>query len=189
MVVPGKYTARLTVDGNVYTQPLTVELDPRVHVSQTALEQQLAFGLKVRDARAQAQQTLTQIKEVQAKLAETSKGATTPQAAKLQAKIASLAAPGNEGSLSQIARELGEIGSAAESADAAPTETLLTLYNKANGALKQRVSEWKQIQADELKDLNAALLRAGKPIITFRTHATEKDDPQYEIFAGKMEND
>lgn len=189
MVVPGKYTVRLTVDGAVYTQPLTVQLDPRVHVSQEALEQQMAFGLKVRDASAQAAQTLAQIKEVQSKLAETHKSANTPQAAKLQNKIASLIGSSDEGSLAQITRELGEIGSAAESADAAPTDTLLTLYNKANGALQQRVSEWTQIQANEFKNLNAELQRAGKPIITFRTHASEKDELQYEVFAGKMEND
>ena len=46
-VVPGKYEVRLTVDGKTYKQPLTVEMDPRVKVTEAALQQQLDFAKKV----------------------------------------------------------------------------------------------------------------------------------------------
>ena len=39
-VVPGKYEVRLTVDGKTYKQPLVVEMDPRVKVTQAELQQQ-----------------------------------------------------------------------------------------------------------------------------------------------------
>ena len=38
LVVPGTYTVRLTVDGKSETAPLTVKMDPRVHMSQAELE-------------------------------------------------------------------------------------------------------------------------------------------------------
>jgi len=38
LVVPGLYTVRLTVDGKSETAPLTVKMDPRVHISQAELE-------------------------------------------------------------------------------------------------------------------------------------------------------
>ena len=36
-IMPGKYTVVLTVDGKKYTQPLTVEMDPRVKTSTADL--------------------------------------------------------------------------------------------------------------------------------------------------------
>lgn len=40
LVVPGRYTVKLTVDGTVQTAPLTIVMDPRVHITQAALERQ-----------------------------------------------------------------------------------------------------------------------------------------------------
>ena len=41
LAVPGEYTVELTVNGQKYTQPLTVVLDPRVHASIADLQLQL----------------------------------------------------------------------------------------------------------------------------------------------------
>jgi photosystem II stability/assembly factor-like uncharacterized protein len=49
MVLPGTYTARLTVDGRSYSTPVEVRLDPRVAVPRADLEEQLAFALGLRD--------------------------------------------------------------------------------------------------------------------------------------------
>lgn len=38
--MPGRYTARLTVDGRTYDQPVIVNLDPELHVSQEDLQAQ-----------------------------------------------------------------------------------------------------------------------------------------------------
>ena len=46
-VVPGNYEVRLTVDGKTYKQPLTVEMDPRVKVTEAALRQQLDLARQV----------------------------------------------------------------------------------------------------------------------------------------------
>ena len=43
MVLPGTYTAKLTVDGRAYTQPVTVVADPRVNVSASALAAQFTL--------------------------------------------------------------------------------------------------------------------------------------------------
>ncbi len=47
-VVPGDYTLRLTVEGRSTTQPLIVELDPRLSVSESDLKEELIYGLGVR---------------------------------------------------------------------------------------------------------------------------------------------
>ncbi|HEX5413955.1 MAG TPA: hypothetical protein VFZ27_19095 [Terriglobia bacterium] len=52
LVVPGKYVVKLTVDGQAYSQPLTVRRDPRVtapesaFAAQFALEQKLMAGMR-----------------------------------------------------------------------------------------------------------------------------------------------
>ncbi len=51
-VAPGHYTVRLTADGRSYSQPLTVRLDPRIHVSEAALQAQLQLEQKLMRAMA-----------------------------------------------------------------------------------------------------------------------------------------
>ena len=52
LIVPGKYVVKLTVDGQTYTQPLTVRPDPRETVpasafaAQLSLEQKLMAGMR-----------------------------------------------------------------------------------------------------------------------------------------------
>ncbi len=50
LVLPGKYQVRLTVDGKSFTQPLTVQMDPRVKTPLPGLARQLDLGLKIRAA-------------------------------------------------------------------------------------------------------------------------------------------
>jgi hypothetical protein len=45
--MPGDYTVRLTVDGKVSTQPLTVQMDPRVKTSRADLGEQFRLSMKV----------------------------------------------------------------------------------------------------------------------------------------------
>jgi hypothetical protein len=45
--MPGTYTVRLTVDGRVLTQPLTLAMDPRVPTPREGLAQQFAESMKV----------------------------------------------------------------------------------------------------------------------------------------------
>ncbi len=45
--MPGNYTVRLTVDGKVSTQPLVVQMDPRVKTSRADLAEQFRLSMKV----------------------------------------------------------------------------------------------------------------------------------------------
>jgi photosystem II stability/assembly factor-like uncharacterized protein len=47
LVVPGRYTVRLDVDGRTIDRPLTVRIDPRVAISRAALEQQYRLGNEI----------------------------------------------------------------------------------------------------------------------------------------------
>jgi hypothetical protein len=49
IVVPGTYTVKLTVAGNVYTQPLTVRMDPRATITPLGLTRQFTLATKIAD--------------------------------------------------------------------------------------------------------------------------------------------
>jgi len=47
LVVPGRYTVRLDVDGRTIERPLVIAMDPRVAISRGALERQYALGREI----------------------------------------------------------------------------------------------------------------------------------------------
>jgi hypothetical protein len=55
-VLPGTYTVRLTVDGAVQTQPLSVRMDPRVQTPAATLKVQHDLSVALYDAMLEAQQ-------------------------------------------------------------------------------------------------------------------------------------
>jgi len=61
IVLPGKYTVRLKVDGQSYTQPLTVVRDPRVNESDADLDQSVKTLLRIRDNISHVSDTVNQI--------------------------------------------------------------------------------------------------------------------------------
>ncbi len=70
MAAPGRFTVRLTANGVASTQPLVLKADPRVlrdGLTQAALEQQLAFNLKLRDLVSDANRVAEQLRTAKRK--------------------------------------------------------------------------------------------------------------------------
>lgn len=64
VVVPGAYQLRLTVDGRTYTRHLIVKNDPRILISQQALDQQLQFEQRLMAGMAASDQGFTGIQSL-----------------------------------------------------------------------------------------------------------------------------
>ncbi len=47
LVLPGQYTVKFSVGGRLYSEPLTVVMDPRVKTPAAGLEQQLSLSLRL----------------------------------------------------------------------------------------------------------------------------------------------
>ncbi len=93
LVVPGRYTVRLEVDGRVLVRPLRVAMDPRVSISQGQLERQYLLAHQIveildrsydeataakRAGRAQAAAAFEAINNAAAQLLDTVDGADAP---------------------------------------------------------------------------------------------------------------
>lgn len=47
LVLPGTYEVRLSVSGQIYRQPLTVKMDPRIQTPAADLRKQFELGMKI----------------------------------------------------------------------------------------------------------------------------------------------
>ncbi len=73
MVVPGTYTARLTVDGNVIDRSFEIVMDPRVEadgVTVEDLQAQFDLGIEIRTAIEDADATIERLRGAQERVAE-----------------------------------------------------------------------------------------------------------------------
>jgi photosystem II stability/assembly factor-like uncharacterized protein len=71
LAAPGMYQVRLTVDGQVQTQPLEVRRHPLyADVSDADLKEQFAFGIRIRDKVTEANNAVIQIRAIKTAVAD-----------------------------------------------------------------------------------------------------------------------
>ncbi|HVT40843.1 MAG TPA: hypothetical protein VHE78_17520, partial [Gemmatimonadaceae bacterium] len=187
-VLPGSYTAKLTVGGTSYTQSFAVRLDPRVRTSAASLQQQYVLSLALYDATIEAAARAAQARALRAQLADRKSKAAALAASieALDSRLDTLAGPEQGGgrgrgggggrggapgapppeSFGLIQASLsGPLGSLQE-ADATPTTQLVAAANdrlRTFAALKAR---WETIVKTDVPALNAKLKSAGAQPVT-----------------------
>jgi hypothetical protein len=122
LAVPGAYTVKLTVDGQAFTQSLTLKMDPRATIAPPGLTQQFTLATKIVDLMNKTYAAAVSLK---------------PQGASLQPQAASLQE--SQGSrrreeLETLNADLATAYDAVEGSDRAPT----TQATRAVTALEQR---------------------------------------------------
>jgi photosystem II stability/assembly factor-like uncharacterized protein len=70
MALPGTYQARLTVDGQSFTQPIAVKKHPLSTVSDDDLRAQFALASRIRDKVNEANNAIVQIRRIKTQLAD-----------------------------------------------------------------------------------------------------------------------
>jgi photosystem II stability/assembly factor-like uncharacterized protein len=178
--LPGSYTARLMVNGEVQTATFTIKMDPRVHVSQAALdkkfhqEMRLSFSLtETSNAVRQAES----LKEPLDKLLKQSQGTVHDSVEAFQKKLAGLmGTPGGffapssaevtlTGVNGQIATVYGQIGQADAEPTAAQIEVAGTLDRDSADVLRR----WNELKSSDLSALNNKLQAAQLPELKVET--------------------
>ena len=170
-VLPGQYTVVLKADGKEQREPLTVNMDPRVHTSAVDLQAALAFSQDVGAALDQAYIGYAQQNAVQQQLGELDTKLADQHANKalhdeLQA-VQSRLQPDENAKLYQdtafgtLSGQLAALESDAESADTAPTTAQKAVLASANDRLHTANQQWQTLQAGELAKLDADLEAAG----------------------------
>jgi hypothetical protein len=152
--VPGQYSVKLTVNGQNYTQPLTLKMDPRVHATEADLQAQFEMESKIAADLQKNSEALQQAKSASAQM----QGASGPNQA-LAKELAELIAvrsgmeraqyEENSGpdTLSSVNERLAAIYTSIDSADAAPTAEAQKELTVTEGQLNSALSSWEQIKA------------------------------------------
>jgi len=185
LALPGKYTVKLTVNGQSHSQPLVLKMDPRVKTSQTDLEKMFRAESRVAKNLADLSAATKHAQELQANLAARKKemppsGEVTEALAALDRKTAELMGVQEES-------ELGVFGltvpatqtvtlrealhaatgllSIVQSADVAPTADATVAIEKWDSATKNVLERWDAFWQHDGTRVNSLLQKANlKPL-------------------------
>jgi photosystem II stability/assembly factor-like uncharacterized protein len=170
-VVPGTYQLELTVDGQSFTQTLTVKMDPRSKATTDILAQQYVVAQEIFATSAQSRKAVSEVKSMKKELDEL-----RPQLEshpELMSRVSGFEAAmqtvldgdkkakilGLDGANGAILNVLKVVESGHR---AAPVQAV-ELYHQATQAFEARKSEWKKLKSGELAVLNQDLQKAGIP--------------------------
>jgi hypothetical protein len=175
LVVPGNYTLELRAAGQTLRQPVTIELDPRVHVSQSDLVEQLDLAQEIIRGMKASSDAYRQVAALRTDLTERQKvlnGAELKQigpelkqikdaAASLDKKIEALekgtrTAPG----FGLVNRDLTRLIFSVEIADIRPGEAVRSAVQQNCDALDKDLASWRQLGEQDLVSFNVMLTAA-----------------------------
>jgi photosystem II stability/assembly factor-like uncharacterized protein len=185
LVVPGKYAIELHSGAQTLRQILTVELDPRVQVSQPDLVAQRDLAIAVSRGMKASYDAYQRVEKVRKQLAGQLKSLAGEErkeardaAASLDKKLEAVekgtkAAPG----LGPTNRDLARLMFSVESADGAPAETVRSAVEQSCEALSKSLASWRQINEEDLRQLDSMLnanREASLPVAAVEASGCEK---------------
>jgi hypothetical protein len=182
--MPGQYTVILTVNGKSYTQPLTIQMDPRVKTANADLLKQFQLSQKLYTQLLSVVPATSQLAGVRKQLKDLQKqaqGDVLVAVNTLDQKLQTLGGgqarrpgPGTEPpTLGGMRTRLMALFNVLQEADAAPT----TQATSAVGELEQQVpplmQQWEAVKSKDIPALNQQLKGANLPVVKIEADAEE----------------
>ena len=154
-VMPGQYTVKLTVGTQTYTQPLTVQMDPRVHTPLKNLSQQFALSKQIYDALVTSTDTVEEIRAFRAQLQQ--RGEKSESIAEIDKKALALqgeagrfggrGGPVGPDTFASVNGTLTALLEALQEADVAPTSQMVAAVGDRRAALAKLTQSWAALKA------------------------------------------
>ena len=172
-VVPGTYQVKLTVDGNPFTQPLNVAMDPRSQATTAELNEQQRVGLEIFIEVRSTRKALAEIGAVKKRLTEIETQSLKQhpelltQVTELEAEIKKVerpekaSAPGVIAGLESASMGLASALRVVESGNRAIPSQAMKLYREANKVASEGIAQWTHLKSSQLAKLNEGLQKAG----------------------------
>ncbi|MGA8159176.1 MAG: glycoside hydrolase [Acidobacteriaceae bacterium] len=171
LVAPGTYTVKLTVDGKSETEPVTVKMDPRVHMTQDELVALHSAQMAMADALSAAAQADLDAHAVEEQLNAPGNADVASQVAQYKealGKVLKGDPAQHRPGVDEVSGESGQVYSELEGADAIPTEALLQAAQQVQHEGTEVVPAWQDFRAHQLPELNDVLRKAGHPEINLK---------------------
>jgi photosystem II stability/assembly factor-like uncharacterized protein len=155
--MPGRYTVRLTVEGQTYTQPLRVRMDPRVRTPYLGLWQQFRLSKAVYDDLLTSAKTLEDIRAFRTRLKEQMQTRNSEMLTALDknaqalegeavGRFARRGVPGPD-SISSVSGTLTALLQSLQEADVAPTIQTVAAVRDRRAALRKLIHGWDALKA------------------------------------------
>jgi photosystem II stability/assembly factor-like uncharacterized protein len=184
-VLPGSYTARLTVDEKVLSAPFIVKMDPRVKASSPALKKKFQMELRLAGLVDQTSKALLQAGSLRAplqKLTEQTSGSARAKVQAFQKKLdalleeeAGFESGSEEVPLSSVNGRVVTLYGQVWNADAEPTVAQSSASAETAHQASDALKRWESLKTTELTELNQVLKQEGLPEIKIDSdvHAEE----------------
>ena len=143
-VMPGTYTAKLTVDGKVFTQSLVVKIDPRVKTSIADLQKQHDLSLQCYEARKKCMEVLNEIRAYRAVLKS------QDSLNKKDERLAALenGSPGSqEPNFGRLNSNFAALQNILQDADVPPTTQTIQAVTETQRQLTELLKKWNDIKS------------------------------------------
>jgi hypothetical protein len=176
---PGRYTARLTLDGQPLTTPLVVKRNPWLtEVTDADLHAQFAFGRRVRDKATEANNAVIAIRRVKAQLDDRYKRAASDSALRTAGERLRTNATTVEERVYQVKNQSGQdplnfpirvnnrlanLLAMSERGDGRPTTNMPEIFGILTTELKTHTDRLAEVWRTDLAAVNRELARAKLP--------------------------
>ena len=157
-VLPGTYTVRLSANGQRYTQPLTIKMDPRVQITDAGLRLQRDIGVRMNDAISRDFAALSEVRARRVVLRTSREGAKAKELAdslvaldSALARVENGAQAANAVGLVALNEQLAGILDAVEGADAEPTTQVVAAASDLEKSLAAALAQWSDIKRTRLR--------------------------------------
>jgi hypothetical protein len=195
-VMPGQYTVVLTVSGKSYSQPLTVQMDPRVKTPSADLGKQFELSYKVYANLLRAAPATNQLAAVRKQLQDLQKDLQKEDVQKkaqgdvatavnaLEQKLQGLAGgqgrrpgPGNEPpSLGAMRTRLLTLLGIFQEADLAPTTQAAGAVPELEQQIPSLIQRWEAIKSQDIPALNLQLRNANLPVLNLEAMPADSEE-------------
>jgi photosystem II stability/assembly factor-like uncharacterized protein len=183
---PGSYTVKLSVDGKIFSEPLTVAHDPRVTIPAAAYDEEFDLARKIEAQQvklAEATHAAHALHAALDKARTDTSGGLLQSIDALDAEVVAAAnivnvpnpynawtfPPDNTQNFLYLGAAFDKLMRAVDGgADAAPSPDSQTGFTRLSGLLDASLQKWHGIETTQLPSLNAQLQAAGKPPITLK---------------------
>jgi photosystem II stability/assembly factor-like uncharacterized protein len=186
--LPGRYTARLTVNGESYETKFTIKMDPRVKISEPALQKKFQSEIRLASLMTKTSEAfhLAQaIRESLQKLAEQTSGPTLVSRQTFEKKLTSIlgappsfaAPPTNEVTLTRVNGQATTLYGQVWQADAQPTAAQLEALAGTESDVTDVLKRWDAFRSTDLPAFNRTLRDANLPEVKLESDPDREETP------------
>ncbi|HEV2289894.1 MAG TPA: hypothetical protein VGR81_13200 [Candidatus Acidoferrales bacterium] len=187
LVVPGKYRAKLTVDGQDYTAPIQIVPDPRTKTSMEDLQKQFDLAMQVRGLEETDHNTVLAIRDLRNQLQALEKRFGESAAEKdvvaqaqaidkkmtvIEEKLISVKSTASEDQLNygnMLSSQIAYLENSVDDSDEPPTQPEYEQYAVYEKQMNELLSQWKEILSKDVVELNDRMRRSNTPLIGVAT--------------------